>query len=191
MKQRDFYKKRAIKYNAQNHWMKYKELRNKGNSEIRKAKSIFFCNKINDCAQSKDIGQSWKLINNLLGKNRKSNNIPQLKIDDIIISDDNLIAKSLDDFFVNIGAKLASEIESDTEINNINFHPNRQRDITFNFSEIHLEEVTQQLSNLKILKSTSVDNIPAKALKLAATIIAPSLTWIFNLSIRTGIYVNE
>ena len=109
MKQRDFYKKRAIKYNAQNHWMKYKELRNKVNSEIRKAKSIYFCNRINDCAQSKDIGQSWKVINNLLGKNRKSNNIPQLKIDDIIISDDNLIAESLNDFFINIGAKLASE----------------------------------------------------------------------------------
>ena len=93
--------------------------------------------------------------------------------------------------FANIGGKLASEIESDTEINNINFHSNRQRDIIFNFSEIHLKEVTQQLSNLKILKSTGVDNIPAKALKLAASIIAPSLTWIFNLSIKTGIYVNE
>ena len=171
--------------------MKYKELRNKVNSEIRKAKSIYFCNRINDCAQSKDIGQSWKVINNLLGKNRKSNNIPQLKIDDIIISDDNLIAESLNDFFINIGAKLASEIECDTEINNINFHPNRRRDFIFNFSETHLEEVTQQLSNLKILKSTGVDNIPAKALNLAASIVAPSLTWIFNQSIKTGIYVNE
>ena len=55
MKQRDFYKKRAIKYNAQNHWIKYKELCNKVNSEIRKAKSIFFCNKTIDRTQSKDI----------------------------------------------------------------------------------------------------------------------------------------
>ena len=48
MKQRDFYKERAIKYNVQNHWEKYKQLRNKVNSEICKAKSIFFCNRINE-----------------------------------------------------------------------------------------------------------------------------------------------
>ena len=82
-----------------------------------------------------------------------------------------MIADSLDDSFVNI-----EKIESDMGINDRDFH---------------IDEVTQQLSNLKISKSTGVDNIPAKALKLAASIIAPSLTWIFNLSIRTGIYVNE
>jgi hypothetical protein len=41
------------------------------------------------------------------------------------------------------------------------------------------------------LISTGIDNIPAKALKIAANIIGPSLTWIFNLSIKTGIYVDE
>ena len=39
MKQRVFSKSK-LKYNAQNHWRKYKELRNKVISEIRKAKSI-------------------------------------------------------------------------------------------------------------------------------------------------------
>ena len=97
----------------------------------------------------------------------------------------------MNDFFVNIGKELASEIESDTEINDIDFRSNRQRDIIFNFSEIHIDEVRQQLSNLKISKSTGVDNIQAKVLKLAASIIAPSLIWIFNLSVKTGIYVNE
>ena len=97
----------------------------------------------------------------------------------------------MNDFFVNIGKELASEIESDAEINDIDFRSNRQRDIIFNFSEIHIDEVTQQLSNLKISKSSSVDNIPGKVLKLAVSIIAPSLTWIFNLSIKTGVYVNE
>ena len=77
------------------------------------------------------------------------------------------------------------------EANDIDVHSNRQRDIVLNFSEIHIDEVTQQLSNLKISKSAGVDNIPAKVLKLAASVIAPLLTWIFNPSIKTGIYVNE
>ena len=103
-----------------------------------------------------------------------------------------MIADSLNHFFVNIAKELASEVESDTDINDSDFRLNRQRDVIFNFSEIHIDEVTQQLSNLKISESTCIDNIPAKALKLATSIIiAPSQTWIFNPSIRTGIYVNE
>ena len=94
-----------------------------------------------------------------------------------------MIAVSLNEFFVNIGKELASEIESDTEINGSDFRSNRHRDIIFNFSETHIDEVTQQLSDLKISKRTGVDNILGKALKLASSIIAPSLPWIFNLSI--------
>jgi hypothetical protein len=41
MRLRDLHKGRAVKYNAQNHWIKYKQLRNKVNSEIRKAKTMF------------------------------------------------------------------------------------------------------------------------------------------------------
>ena len=32
--------------------------------------------------------------------------------------------------------------------------------------------------------------IPPRPLKIAADIIAPSLTWIFNLSLKTGIFVD-
>jgi hypothetical protein len=47
------------------------------------------------------------------------------------------------------------------------------------------------LRNLKDNKSTGLDKIPAKILKLASDIIAPSLTFIFNLSLATGIYVDD
>ena len=47
------------------------------------------------------------------------------------------------------------------------------------------------LRNLQANKSTALDKIPAKILKLASDIIAPSLTFIFNLSLATGIYVDD
>ena len=47
------------------------------------------------------------------------------------------------------------------------------------------------MNNLKANKSTGLDKIPAKILKLSAEIIAPSLTYIFNLSLESGIYINE
>jgi hypothetical protein len=60
----------------------------------------------------------------------------------------------------------------------------------FKFSEIGVEEVTAVLRNLKISKATGIDMIPSRALKIAADIIAPSITWIFNLSLKTGIFVD-
>ena len=40
-------------------------------------------------------------------------------------------------------------------------------------------------------KATSLDKIPSKLLKMAASIIVPSLTAIFSNSILTGIYPNQ
>jgi hypothetical protein len=34
-----------------------------------------------------------------------------------------------------------------------------------------------------------MDSIPARVLKISAEIISPSLTWIFNLYIKTGVYM--
>ncbi len=138
---------------------------------------------------------SWKLINILLGKNKKSNNISQLKRDDVVISDDTLKAEAFNDFFVNIGVNLANEIENDSPCTNFsddeNYHSNYYSNINFKFSEISMDDIICQLRNLKISKSTGIDNIPAIALKLSAEVIGPSLTWIYNLSIKTGIYVDE
>ncbi|CAB4005710.1 Hypothetical predicted protein [Paramuricea clavata] len=195
MRVSDSYKKKAVKNNSQIHWEKFKEIRNKVNSELTKAKTACFCNKFENCAQSKDMKHSWKLINILLGKNKKSNNISQLKCDDVVISDDTLKAEAFNDFFVNIGVNLANEIENDSLCTNFpddeNYHSNYYSNINFKFSEIGMDDIICQLRNLKISKSTGIDNIPAIALKLSAEVIGPSLTWIYNLSIETGIYVDE
>ena len=45
------------------------------------------------------------------------------------------------------------------------------------------------LSNLKVSKATGMDNLPAKILKISSYLIAPSLTAIFNMSLKSGIYI--
>ena len=47
------------------------------------------------------------------------------------------------------------------------------------------------LSNLKVSKATGMDNLPAKILKISSYLIAPSLTAIFNMSLKSGIYIDE
>jgi hypothetical protein len=111
-----------------------------------------------------------------MGKNYKSNNIPQLKIGDTIISDD------FNDFFVSIGPKLSAKIDHDALDlpENLGTSP-----VTlFTLSEISEYEVFLLLSDLKSSKSTGMDSIPARVLRISAEIISPSLTWIFNLCIK-------
>ena len=70
-----------------------------------------------------------------------------------------------------------------TNIGNLDNRPNS----IFHFSEISVDQV---LTNLKQLEA-SKDKIPAKILKISASIIAPSLTAIFNLSLHTGIFISD
>ena len=122
----------------------------------------------------------------------KSNNITELHINDVIISEDNLIAETFND--IHIGSELASEIdaqlpnENDAEGNNNN---NISLLSTFEFSAISEEEVYTELCNLNETKSTGIYTIPARIFKISANIIAPSITWIFNLSLKKGIFVDD
>ena len=61
----------------------------------------------------------------------------------------------------------------------------------FKFSEISTLEIISKIRNLKASKSTGIDNIPAKVLKLSADIIGPSIARIFNISLKSGIFVHE
>ena len=102
-----------------------------------------------------------------------------------------MIAESFHDYFVNIGAILANQIENNTLDPVLSQNVITRPDIQFKFSEINPNEVFLQLSKLNLSKSTGVDNIPARVHKLSAEIITPSLTWLFNFSIKTGIYVDK
>ena len=54
-----------------------------------------------------------------------------------------------------------------------------------------MEKVALTLKCLKVSKSTGLDKIPAKVLKITSSIIAPSLTFIFNLSLSSGIFMDD
>ena len=51
--------------------------------------------------------------------------------------------------------------------------------------------VSNVLSKIDQKKATGLDMIPSNLLKMAANIVAPSLTSIFSKSILTGIYPND
>ena len=110
MRNRDFHKKQAIKHASPAHWNIYKTERNRVNVAMRSAKKAYFHDKIKECSQCWNVKKSWNLINTLLNRNNKATNVNELHIYDSVVVDDKQIADAFNEYFVQIGPKLAAEV---------------------------------------------------------------------------------
>ena len=77
-----------------------------------KLKKVYFRDKIKECSQSRDVKQSWNLINTLLSINKISSNVNELHINNSIIVENKQIADAFNEYFVQIG--LAAEVSDPT-----------------------------------------------------------------------------
>ena len=87
---------------------RYKSLRNRVNSVIKTAKSRYYKEQFD--SNKGDSLQSWKVINDALGRNSKcSKNSDSLLVGDSIVTDPKEIADCFNFYFSNIGKNLASK----------------------------------------------------------------------------------
>ena len=171
MRKRDYHKKQAIKHDSETQWALYKAVRNKVNIDMRKAKSKYFCDKIETCSQMKDSKNGWAWINTLLGRKRKNANINELIINDKVISDDKIMAETFNEYFINIGMKMAAESGNQSTDT-----CNSERDVNppkkyFHFSDITIDNVFIRLQKLNASKATGMDGILAKILKMIQALL--------------------
>ena len=91
------YKKYVHSPSQANH-QQFKTYRNKLHSLIRKSKRVYYFNKFEQVKT--DMRQTWKTINNVLGRTQKQRLSNQFKRDTgAIISDPNVISNEFNDFF--------------------------------------------------------------------------------------------
>lgn len=136
---------------------------------------------------NKDPKRLWKTIKNIT--NTETQKSPPTELLNIKECPE----KSLDyinDYFSNVGKKLASQI------NSLNGNLCNKQTNTLNNSSVNSmtmlptdsSEVEAILLNLKDDCAIGWDNISAKILKLCKSSLIPVLTHIFNISIDTGIF---
>ena len=177
MRDRDYHKKQFVKHNSEYHWRIYQIFRNKVYIEIRKSKSRYYCQKIDECNKN-DPKNTWKLINSLTGHSSMSKHINEIEVDDKTFRDDKNISEAFNEFFTNIGPKLASEVTNMT-INSVETYLENNESIipSFRFMPIPVENILKTLRQLNISKGAGLDKIPAKMLRIATDIIAPSINF--------------
>ena len=159
-------------------------MRNHTNNEIKKAKRLYFTKNLD--LHKDDIKKTWKLINELNSRNRKNtNNISEIKMGEEAITSPMEMAEAFNSYFTNVGVNLAAKIPS------LKFTPESYLTPTDKICSIQIPTTTTVCRLLKAIdenKSVGLDNIPNKLLKMAADVVAPSLTEIFSQSINTGIF---
>ncbi len=168
-------------------WAKYKKNRNEVNQLIKKTKRDFFLARINFVKS--DPKKTWRLINELSSRKvHKFANVKSIKQDDAEITHSYDIANAFNTYFTTIGDSVASELPN-SDIDPISYiNPTNS---SFSITEINVEIVIEILKSVNPNKATGPDNIPGRILTIAAEILSPSLTAIFNRSLSMGIYPDD
>ena len=153
---------------------------------IKKTKAEYFKNKLNSCERNPK--EMWKTINRLTNKTSRTTNITEINQSGKRITDDHRIANTLNEYFSEVGPQLAANLSQSLKSPESYLVRCKSH---FQIQNVTIQEVFKLLSEVKTTKSMGHDGIPNKLLKDAADIIAPSLTYIFNASIMTGIFPND
>ena len=181
--------KKFIKKPTRNNEQNYKKYRNKLNHLTRIAKKNYYCKKF--CQAQNDIKSTWKTINQLLDKQKSKSSLPRSFLNDNNeeINDPNLIANNFNDFFVNVGPKLAKEFRHNTD-EFYKYLKGNYKDSMFLY-ETSPDEVNRIIDKLECKSSCGNDEISSKVIKYVAPFVSVPLTHIFNLTFATGQIPND
>lgn len=147
-----------------------------------KAKRDYYHNMIHNSSER----NSWKLINEVMGRKPKDSQGISLKIDGETVSDCGRVANELNGFFCNVGVNLASKIDSDRNIWKFRSLPSCN--LSLFLRPASLEEIVLLIKDLNVKKSPGPDGIPASVIKTHHLAFANILLGIFNEIISTGQY---
>ncbi|CAB4043715.1 Hypothetical predicted protein, partial [Paramuricea clavata] len=183
MRKRHQMHKRARKSGSSVDWDEYKRLRNLVTSALRKKRRNYFSNKLNETRGNPKA--FWDTLHLVYPGKSQQNVIEKLIVGGKELCDKQDIANSLNEFFTTIANSLLSNQPP----------PNLQSSNStvdcsdiFNFKSLNESDVLNALTMINTGKATGADEIPAKALKIAAPYISQVLTKIFNTSYQNGHY---
>lgn len=135
---------------------------------------------------SKSPKQDWYNINKILGYSRPDNDYKLIDEIGAVLTDSKIIANKFNSFFVGIGKKLGEKFTSADDFNKYGTLDEQISSIYLKPSSTNEFEVL--INNLNIHKSVGSDGISNFTLKKLGPIIAPFLSYTFNMCLKHGIY---
>uniref|UniRef100_A0A3B3H5U1 Reverse transcriptase domain-containing protein n=1 Tax=Oryzias latipes TaxID=8090 RepID=A0A3B3H5U1_ORYLA len=166
----------------------YKNYKNKLVNIIRNSKKQYYHKLIEQ--HKLHMQETWKIINKLTKKNNKKQEYPSyFKKNDIQIRNPMLIANELNEYFANVGNKLAMEIkEPIKKLKELSIQSNK---FSMFLSEVSSNEILEIVRTFQNKRSKDWNDIDMSLIKNTIEFIVEPLTHIFNMSFREGIFPNN
>ena len=184
MRERDHHQNKAHKTNSAYHWRKYRELKNYVTNQVKLTKSNYYQNLIN--SNKDNPAALWKTLNEITSRDKSKTTPSCIISDDVSVNDQQSIATIMNEYFTTIGSKLADKIKE--KFKPVSPAASTPSPYNFEFEEVDESQVFRELKNLKTNKAIGLDGISARLLKDSPLTITPSLTKMFNISLRSSTF---
>ena len=136
-----------------------------------------------------DARKTWDTIRQIIDNNRNKFEFPKcFHINRLRVTNNKDIANKFNEFFVNIGSKLANSIKYKTNDIPFTSYLKNKTSSTFSFSEITEETVMRTINEISAKRSTGHDSISTELVKRIKAFISSPLCLIVNQSLNTGIF---
>ena len=155
---------------------------------IRKAKKDYYYDQF--AKYKNDIRKTWDTLKDVIIRSKNTSSFPShFIINTSTVTEKPIIADKFNEYFCEIGPKLAESIPSPRNPH-VNFQSNLGTPCLDNFIFDYptAEEIIKHIQNLKPKSSSGYDQISSKLLKEIGPIISQHLCLIINQSLCTGIF---
>ena len=183
---RDHFLKVARKSDNSSDWTNYREARNKAVSALHSAKREFYKNAFENRNNPK---ATWNTIKALTGSGKTNKGISKLQLDGKVVENATEIAEQFNLYFSSIADNLRSGLgNTPSDFSKlVNFVEScKDPDVVFSIPDITNAQVLQFIKGISPHKVAGIDKISARFLRIAAPILAPSITRLINMSFSTG-----
>ena len=144
----------------------YKRYKNKLNHIIQLSKRLYYEEQL--IRYKNNSKMIWKTLNNVLNRKQKTKELPRefiMEDSSKKIIDPNEIANTFNEYFINIGPKVASKIKNTTNATFNNYMENKN---TMFFDPITETELENEIRNMNPNKCPGYDGISIKTIILCA-----------------------
>ena len=125
--------------------------------------------------QNSSITKLTQTVNEILGRSQKQDTVNEIKLQEKTVTSTRELVDVCNDYFTNVGPKLAEKIENENQCSFRDFIPQHQPVERFTFQPVNVATVYRLITKSNISKATDIDEISAKVLKAAAPAIAESI----------------
>jgi len=160
-------------------WTEYKKLRNEITADIRRSKSNYYTDKLEEI---KTTAEYWRVLSKATNPKIRKSIGPLKRDDDSLAIDDKEKSNLINSYFTDIGEKLAGNLQP--QLCNLAV-PNKTIPSIYNIM-LRPMDIVKKLNQLKPNKATGPDDISPKLLKLAGDSLVGPLTNLYEQSINDG-----